>query len=476
MGSLSRATNETTRGMRAFLLLLLVAANLSDALSTLNGRVDEEHNAIVVEALRARSGRAFSWFSGTPSSPFAGMFPAATQPLAPAAPGQQVLCRAPSGALTFCQANYQWPGQYPGGAPGGFPGAPGGFPGAPGGFPGQGGGFPGAQPGWPQAPQQPQQPQWPPPVPTHPPQPAQPVQTPQPVPTSPPVAPVVAETTTKAPVTNRPAGSSPGQCGVGRYHPIRYDSNGQVAEEVERANEAGAKIVNGWDADQGEWPWIAALLNNNRQFCGGSLITQKHILTAAHCVAHMSRYDVANLKVRLGDHEIRTVGETEVFESKAARVVRHKEFSQQTLHKDVAIISLENPVPTSMANVRPVCLPSGHQKYAGQTATVVGWGSLKENGPQPNTLMEVTVKIWDNPTCKDTYGNAAPGGIMDHMMCAGQKGKDSCSGDSGGPMSIGTGTSWTQIGIVSWGIGCDKSHYPGVYTRVTAVKSWIDKI
>merc|ERR1711972_421794 len=337
MGSLSRATNETTRGMRAFLLLLLVAATLSDALSTLNGRVDEEHNAIVVEALRARSGRAFSWFSGTPSSPFAGMFPAATQPLAPAAPGQQILCRTPSGALTFCQANYQWPGQYPGGAPGGFPGAP--------------GGFPGAQPGWPQAPQQPQQSQWPPPVPTHPPQPAQPVQPPQPVqpvqpvPTSPPVAPVVAETTTKAPVTNRPAGSSPGQCGVGRYHPIRYDSNGQVAEEVERANEAGAKIVNGWDADQGEWPWIAALMNNGRQFCGGSLITRKHILTAAHCVAHMSRYDVANLKVRLGEHAIKQTGETQLFESKAARVVRHKEFSQQTLHKDVAVITLETEVP-----------------------------------------------------------------------------------------------------------------------------------
>merc|ERR1711990_1268116 len=139
MGSLSRATNETTRGMRAFVLLLVVAISSADALSTLNGRVDEEHNAIVVEALRARSGRAFSWFSGTPSSPFAGMFPAATQPLAPAAPGQQVLCRTPSGALTFCQANYQW-GQYPGGFPGPVQG---GFPG------GQPGGFPGGQPGWP---------------------------------------------------------------------------------------------------------------------------------------------------------------------------------------------------------------------------------------------------------------------------------------------------------------------------------------
>ena len=71
--------------------------------------------------------------------------------------------------------------------------------------------------------------------------------------------------------------------------------------------------------------------------------------------------------------------------------------------------------------------PTGSDTYAGKTATVVGWGSIKEQGPQPDILREVTVRIWDNPTCKDTYGNAAPGGIMDHMLCAGQKGKDSCS-------------------------------------------------
>merc|ERR1719330_1640428 len=162
------------------LLAAVVAISASsDALSTINGRVDEEHNAIVVEALRARSGRAFSWFSGPPSSPFAGMFPASTQPLAPAALGQQILCRTPGGALTFCQANYQW----------GFPGAGGGFPGpVQGGFPGgQPGGFPGGQPGgqwggqW-QQPQIPQQ-QWPGQgggqwgqAPTQPVQPVQPVQ------------------------------------------------------------------------------------------------------------------------------------------------------------------------------------------------------------------------------------------------------------------------------------------------------------
>ena len=84
------------------------------------------------------------------------------------------------------------------------------------------------------------------------------------------------------------AGSYPARCGVGKYYPIRYNGNGTVAEEQERIDYNGQhpfKVVNGWPADKGEWPWIAALLNNNRQFCGGSLITQKHILTAAHCVA-----------------------------------------------------------------------------------------------------------------------------------------------------------------------------------------------
>jgi len=140
------------------------------------------------------------------------------------------------------------------------------------------------------------------------------------------------------------------------------------------------------------------------------------------------------------------------------------------------VITLEDEVP-EMPNVRPVCLAAfGGPDLAGQTATVVGWGSLKENGPQPNILQEVTVRVWDNKVCKDTYGPAAPGGIMDHMLCAGQKGKDSCSGDSGGPMQVGSGDTWTQVGVVSWGIGCGKSHYPGVYSRVSKLRDWIDKI
>jgi len=234
-------------------------------------------------------------------------------------------------------------------------------------------------------------------------------------------------------------------------------------------------VVNGWPADKHEWPWIAALLNNGRQFCGGSLIDDRHILTAAHCVAHMSRYDVANMKIRLGAHYIKRA-ESGTHESEVARVVRHKGFSQQTLHWDVAIITMKTPAPSNNPKIRPVCLDTGSQQYAGETATVTGWGSLMENGPQPEELMEVTVKIWNNGDCKSTYGPNAPGGIEPYMLCAGKKGKDSCSGDSGGPMVKGKGSTWAQIGIVSWGIGCGKSHYPGVYTRVAAVQDWIQKI
>lgn len=447
----------------------------------------------------------------TPAStglPF-GSYPASTAPLSPLA---QALCMLPSGGLGWCSrygqpgAGKQWlPGGYPGGiagfpggqpgfpfpggqggqpgrfpgAPGGqpglFPGAPGGqqglFPGAPGGQPGLFPGAPGGQPGVPGAGAvQPGVPgagagQ----------QPGSGVS--QQVPEDNDSQAIVVDTDKEEEEVAPPSTGSP-SCGRGKYFPIRYAANGSVAEEIDRVRCDGdcKRIVNGNNADEAEWPWIAALLNNGRQFCGGSLIDDKHILTAAHCVASMSRYEVANLRIRLGDYKIKQQGETEIWESKAERVVRHKEFSQNTLHKDVAIITMEKRVPASLKHVSPVCLPSGHQRFAARTATVIGWGSLRENGPQPDTLQEMTVKIWDNKECSDTYGNAAPGGIMDHMLCAGKQGKDSCSGDSGGPMQIGTGNVWSQIGIVSWGIGCGKSFYPGVYTRVTEVKDWIDRI
>ncbi|CAG9117743.1 unnamed protein product [Plutella xylostella] len=330
--------------------------------------------------------------------------------------------------------------------------------------------------------------QWPPtipPLPTHPPDHSAPTHPPSLVAGGPTTArPIGAATTwpTKAPAAattqattkqswatsypTRPTTASPSvdtSCGI-KNGAQTYDSQFQDEE----------RIVGGHNAELNEWPWIVALFNNGRQFCGGSLIDDMHVLSAAHCVAHMTSWDVARLTARLGDHNIRSNAETQHLERKIKRVVRHRGFDMRTLYNDISILTLDQPVKFSKT-IRPICLPAGSRAYSGLVATVIGWGSLRESGPQPSILQEVSIPVWSNQECRLKYGGAAPGGIVDHMLCAGKASMDSCSGDSGGPLMVNEGSRWTQVGVVSWGIGCGKGQYPGVYTRVTAFLPWIQK-
>jgi len=217
-------------------------------------------------------------------------------------------------------------------------------------------------------------------------------------------------------------------------------------------------------------------MNRGRQFCGGSLIDEDHILTAAHCVAHLSTNDVQHLRVRLGDHNIKINSEAAHISMRVKRVIRHVGFSSSTLHNDIAILTLAESVKYT-DNIQPICLAVGQNQYVGSRVTVAGWGTLSEGGSQPATLMKVDVEVWNNERCDRSYGSSAPGGIMKHMLCASLPFQDSCSGDSGGPLfRCPPGGQCTQVGIVSWGIGCAKEKYPGVYTRVTSMQNWIDKI
>ncbi|XP_020279968.1 proclotting enzyme-like [Pseudomyrmex gracilis] len=327
-------------------------------------------------------------------------------------------------------------------------------------------------------------PTWPPPIPTHPPD-----HTIPPLPTHPPSPGSSILTTTSRPIT-----TSSKKPGIATTWPTKkptwvssstttFSSTLTTKSPIDNVSlsQCGAKngnqdqerIVGGKNADPGEWPWIAALFNAGRQFCGGSLIDDIHILTAAHCVVNMNSWDVARLTVRLGDHNLKTNTEIRHVERRVKRVVRHRGFNARTLYNDVALLTLNEPVEFTEL-IRPICLPSGSQLYSGKTGTVIGWGSLRESGPQPAILQEVSIPIWSNNECKSKYGAAAPGGIIDSFLCAGRATKDSCSGDSGGPLMVNDGR-WTQIGIVSWGIGCGKGQYPGVYTRVTHFLPWIYK-
>ncbi|XP_065357948.1 serine proteinase stubble [Calliphora vicina] len=238
------------------------------------------------------------------------------------------------------------------------------------------------------------------------------------------------------------------------------------------------RIVGGTNASPHEFPWITVLFKSGKQFCGGSLITNNHILTAAHCVARMTSWDVAALTAHLGDYNIRTDFEVKHITRRIKRLVRHKGFDFSTLHNDVAILTLNEPVQYTK-EIQPICLPTSTaqqtRSYSGHIGTVAGWGSLRENGPQPSILQKVQIPIWTNTECAQKYGRAAPAGIIDSMICAGQAAKDSCSGDSGGPLIVNEGGRYIQVGIVSWGIGCGKGQYPGVYTRVTSLLPWIYK-
>lgn len=99
-------------------------------------------------------------------------------------------------------------------------------------------------------------------------------------------------------------------------------------------------------------------------------------------------------------------------------------------HNDIAILTLNEPVKFTY-EIQPICLPTSTaqqaRSYSGQVATVAGWGSLRENGPQPSILQKVQIPIWTNSECARKYGRAAPAGIIESMICAGQASKDSCS-------------------------------------------------
>ena len=121
--------------------------------------------------------------------------------------------------------------------------------------------------------------------------------------------------------------------------------------------------------------------------------------------------------------------------------------------------------------LQPICLPEPGQDYDNVTAVVTGWGRLNYTGPLADTLQEVRVNTMTNSECARSHGDHR---ISDNMICAGANGGDSCEGDSGGPLTVlGQDGSYRQIGVVSWGKGCARQGYPGVYTRITALLPWV---
>ncbi|CAL8352863.1 unnamed protein product [Merluccius merluccius] len=230
-----------------------------------------------------------------------------------------------------------------------------------------------------------------------------------------------------------------------------------------------ARIVNGEEAVPHSWPWQVSLQQSNGfHFCGGSLINENWVVTAAHC--NVRTYH----RVIVGEHDKGRMSTTEKVQVlKPAKVFTHPGWNPRTINNDIALIKLATPA--TMGNtVSPVCLADTSDVFApGMKCVTSGWGLTRYNAPNtPNKLQQASLPLLSNEQCKRSWGS----NISEVMICAGAAGATSCMGDSGGPLVCEKDNMWTLVGIVSWGSSRCSTSTPAVYARVTMLRSWVDQI
>ncbi|MEU6777095.1 serine protease [Streptomyces sp. NPDC046759] len=221
------------------------------------------------------------------------------------------------------------------------------------------------------------------------------------------------------------------------------------------ASAAPQPIVGGTTTTTAEYPFVVQITDaSGNQFCGGTLVSAKKVVTAAHCMAGESAGSVRVVGGRTN------LNGTDGTVGKVGKIWVDPDYTDATNGDDVAVLTLSTSMP-----YKPVSYVSSTQTgvyAAGTTARILGWGTTSENGSSSNQLRTATVPVVSDSSCKSSYGTDF---VQSDMVCAGYTsgGTDTCQGDSGGPLLIGG----VLAGITSWGEGCAEAGYPGVYTRLT---------
>ncbi|PIO35919.1 hypothetical protein AB205_0201160, partial [Aquarana catesbeiana] len=211
------------------------------------------------------------------------------------------------------------------------------------------------------------------------------------------------------------------------------------------------RVVNGENAVSGSWPWQVSLQDyTGMHYCGGSVINNLWVVTAAHCPVRSFH------RVVLGEFDLYSNAEPIQVKS-IGRFFRHPQYNAQTAENDIALIKLSSPA-TLNDRVSPVCLAASSDVF-------------KEGETEPAKLQQVSLPLLTNTDCQRYFIPR----IEASMICAGASGASSCKGDSGGPLVCQRNGAWTLAGVVSAGSPTCSPSSPGIYARVASLRSWVDQ-
>jgi len=232
-------------------------------------------------------------------------------------------------------------------------------------------------------------------------------------------------------------------------------------------------IVNGEDAKVGAWPWQASFQAGGAHFCGGAIISDQWILTAAHCVVLGPK----KFNVVLGLHDQKgRFGQPEVYQTK--KVISHANFDMEAhfILNDIALVKLAEKI--NFDNKRVAIIPMAEEDgpdFAGTDCFLTGWGRMSgfANGIA-ETLQQVKTTGLKRAKCGSLWRSWGFK-IMDSHLCFYNGKASACQGDSGGPAVCKQNGSWVLAGVTSGGSPVCNVKKPSIYTRVSAFRAWISK-